>query len=311
MGFADIPANAKVWFNGKLVPWKDATVHVMTHALHYGAAQFEGVRCYATPQGSFVFRLDEHLQRLLNSCKLYRIPVPYTRDQLRDAVLGLIRANGHAACYVRPIVFRGTGAFGVNPLDNSVECAICTWEWGKYLGEEALEKGVSVQVSTWSRFAPNTLPALAKCAANYANSQLIKMEALLGGFDEGIALDVNGHVSEGSGENLFAVRDGVVYTPPLAGSILLGITRDSVVKLIGRLGLELRYETLPREFLYLADEVFFTGTAAEITPVAMIDRIPVGAGKRGPVTRKLQDAFFAVIRGEAPDEWGWLTPVPR
>ena len=309
MAFTDVPPETKVWFNGELVEWRNATVHVMTHALHYGAAQFEGIRCYGTPQGSFVFRLKEHVRRLFNSCKLYRIPVPYTPDQIEAAILDLIRTNGYKACYIRPVVFRGTGAFGVNPMDNAVETAICTWEWGSYLGEDALEKGVSVQISTWNRFAPNTMPALAKCAANYANGQLIKMEALLNGYDEGIALDVNGYVSEGSGENIFVVKDGVVYTPPLSSSVLPGITRDSVIALIEKGGYPLRYDVLSREFLYLADEVFFTGTAAEITPVARIDQIPVGEGKRGPIARNLQDRFFAVINGEMEDEWGWLTPV--
>lgn len=309
MGFAEVPPTTKVWFNGKLIDWKDATVHIMTHALHYGTAQFEGIRCYLTPQGSFVFRLDDHVKRLFESCKIYRIPISYSRQEITEAVLEVIRANEHKACYIRPIIFRGTGAFGVNPLDNSVETAICTWEWGKYLGEDALEKGVSVQVSSWNRFAPNTIPAMAKCAGNYANSQLIKMEALLNGFDEGIALDTNGYVSEGSGENIFVVRDGVVYTPAMGSSILTGFTRDAIVRLLGELDIELVFTSLSREFLYLADEVFFTGTAAEVTPVTKIDHIPVGSGLRGPITGRMQERFFALINGEIPDKHGWLTSV--
>ena len=296
--------------NGKLVPWDDARIHVGSHVIHYGSAVFEGVRCYKTPKGSAVFRLDAHTERLFNSAKIYWMELGYTPEQLNDAILETIRANRMDACYIRPIAYRGFGELGVNPLASPVEVAIMVWDWGKYLGQEALEQGVDVCVSSWTRMAPNTLPAMAKSAGNYLNSQLIKVEAVKGGFAEGIALDAAGYVSEGSGENLFAVVKGRLVTPPLVSSVLPGITRDSVLALAQKLGIAVEEKALPREMLYLADELFFTGTAAEITPIRSVDRQSVGSGKRGPVTAALQKAFFDVIECRAADEHGWLTFVP-
>jgi len=298
-----------IWMNGKLVDWKDATIHIGSHVVHYGSGVFEGARCYDTPKGSAVFRLDEHMVRLINSAKIYRMEYPLDLAGWRDAVLGTIRANKWKACYIRPIVYRGYHTLGVNPLHNPVDAAIMLWEWGAYLGAEALEQGVDVKISTWARMAPNTLPAMAKATANYANSQLIKMEALADGYSEGIALDVFGNVSEGSGQNLFVVRDGVLCTPPLSASVLGGITRDSIVTLARDLGYTVLEQNLPRELLYVSDEVFFTGTAAEVTPIRSIDKIKIGDGKRGPVTAALQSAFFAVVNGDVPDTHGWLTYV--
>jgi branched-chain amino acid aminotransferase len=298
-----------IWMNGKLVDWKDATIHIGSHVVHYGSGVFEGARCYDTPKGSAVFRLDEHMVRLINSAKIYRMEYPLDLAGWRDAVLGTIRANKWKACYIRPIVYRGYHTLGVNPLHNPVDAAIMLWEWGAYLGAEALEQGVDVKISTWARMAPNTLPAMAKATANYANSQLIKMEALADGYSEGIALDVFGNVSEGSGQNLFVVRDGVLYTPPLSASVLGGITRDSIVTLARDLGYTVIEQNLPRELLYVSDEVFFTGTAAEVTPIRSIDKIKIGDGKRGRVTAALQSAFFAVVNGDVPDSHGWLTYV--
>ena len=295
--------------NGKLVPWDDARIHVGSHVIHYGSAVFEGVRCYKTPKGSAVFRLDAHTERLFNSAKIYWMELGYTPEQLNDAILETIRANRKDACYIRPVAYRGFGELGVYPLGSPVELAIMVWDWGQYLGQEALEQGVDVCVSSWTRMAPNTLPAMAKSAGNYLNSQLIKVEAVKGGFAEGIALDAAGYVSEGSGENLFAVVKGRLVTPPLVSSILPGITRDSVLTLAQKLGIALEEKALPREMLYLADELFFTGTAAEITPIRSVDRIVVGAGRRGPVTERIQKDFFALIRGDAEDRYGWLTPL--
>lgn len=295
-----------IWFNGELVEWDKATIHVMSHVVHYGTSFFEGIRCYETPQGPAIFRLTPHLQRLIDSAKIYRTTIPYTLDQLVAAVKETVRANRLRSGYIRPVVFRGYGEIGVNPQNNPVEVAIATIEWGKYLGAEAMEQGVDVCVSSWNRFAPNTMPALAKAGGNYMNSQLIKMEALANGYAEGIALDADGHVSEGSGENLFLVRNGVVYTPPLTSSILSGITRDTVMTLLREMGVEVREQVLPREMLYIADELFFTGTAAEVTPIRSVDRIPVGAGRRGPITAAVQEAFFGIVQGERPDRYGWL-----
>ena len=296
--------------NGTLVPWDDARIHIGSHVIHYGSAVFEGVRCYKTPKGSAVFRLDAHTERLFNSAKIYWMELGYTPEQLNDAILETIRANRMDACYIRPIAYRGFGELGVNPLASPVEVAIMVWDWGKYLGQEALEQGVDVCVSSWTRMAPNTLPAMAKSAGNYLNSQLIKVEAVKGGFAEGIALDAAGYVSEGSGENLFAVVKGRLVTPPLVSSVLPGITRDSVMALAQKLGIAIEEKALPREMLYLADELFFTGTAAEITPIRSVDRQTVGSGNRGPVTAALQKAFFDVIECRAADEHGWLTFVP-
>jgi branched-chain amino acid aminotransferase len=299
-----------IWMSGKLVPWDDARIHIGSHVVHYGSAVFEGIRCYATPKGSAVFRLDAHTERLFNSAKIYWMEVPYSPEQVNAAILETIAANRLEACYIRPVVYRGAGQLGVNPLGSPVELAIMVWDWGKYLGKEALEQGVDVCVSSWTRMAPNTLPAMAKSAGNYMNSQLIKVEAVKGGFAEGIALDAQGYVSEGSGENLFAVSKGRLVTPPLVSSILPGITRDSVLVLARGLGIPVEEKPLPREMLYLVDELFFTGTAAEITPIRSVDRQKVGKGSRGPVTAALQKAFFDVIEGRVDDEHGWLTFVP-
>jgi len=296
--------------NGTLVAWDDARIHIGSHVIHYGSSVFEGVRCYKTPKGPAVFRLDAHTERLFGSAKIYWMDLGRTPEQVNDAILETIRANRLDACYIRPVAFRGVGPLGVYPLDSPVEFAVMVWDWGKYLGQEALEQGVDVCVSSWSRMAPNTLPAMAKSAGNYLNSQLIKIEAIKGGFVEGIALDSGGYVSEGSGENLFAVVKGRLVTPPLVSSVLPGITRDSVITLAHKLGIAVEEKALPREMLYLADELFFTGTAAEITPIRSVDRQQVGRGARGPVTAALQQAFFDVIECRANDEHGWLTFVP-
>jgi len=303
------PGTGKIWMNGTLIDWKDANVHIATHVIHYGSAVFEGARCYATPRGSACFRLDAHMRRLQQSAKIYRMDYNLDLAGWNEAVLETIRANDMKACYIRPIVYRGYDSLGVNPLTCPVDAAILLWEWGAYLGKEALEEGVDVKVSSWSRMAPNTLPAMAKSAANYANSALIKMEALADGYSEWIALDVAGNISEGSGQNIFMVRDGAIVTPPLGSSILGGITRDSVMTLARDLGYTVTESVIPREALYIADEVFFVGTAAEVTPVRSIDKLKIGSGKRGPVTQALQQAFFAVINGEMPDTHGWLTYV--
>jgi len=303
------PGTGKIWMNGKLVEWKDAKIHVASHVVHYATSVFEGARCYATPRGSACFRIDAHMRRLQQSMKIYRMEYPLDLNGWVEAVLETIRANDLKTCYIRPIVYRGYDSLGVNPLTCPVDAAIILWEWGTYLGKEALEQGVDVKIATWSRMAPNTLPAMAKSSANYANSGLIKMEALADGYAEAIALDVYGNVSEGSGQNLFVVRDDALVTPPLANSILGGITRDSIMTLARDLGLSVTEMSLPREALYLADEVFFVGTAAEVTPVRSIDKIRIGTGHRGPITERLQRAFFDVINGVAPDRYGWLTYV--
>jgi branched-chain amino acid aminotransferase len=300
---------AKIWFNGTFVPWEDANVHVLSHAIHYGTSFFEGMRCYETAKGSAVFRLDDHLRRLLDSMKIYRTESPYTIKQLHDATLETIRVNGIKSCYIRPIIFRGYGELGVNPVHCPVDTVIANWGWGAYLGADGLEKGVNVCVSSWNRSAPNTLPNMAKVGANYMNSQLIKLEALSNGYDEGIGLDVSGMVSEASGENIFLVRDGILYTPPVGNSVLNGITRHSIITLAGELGIRVVEQNLPREMLYIADEAFFTGTAAEVTPIASVDRIKVGIGKRGPVTEKLQSAFFDIVLGKVEDRFNWLSYV--
>ena len=303
------PGTGKIWMNGKLVEWKDARIHVASHVVHYATSVFEGARCYATPRGSACFRIDAHMRRLQQSMKIYRMEYPLDLNGWVEAVLETIRANDLKTCYIRPIVYRGYDSLGVNPLTCPVDAAIILWEWGTYLGKEALEQGVDVKIATWSRMAPNTLPAMAKSSANYANSGLIKMEALADGYAEAIALDVYGNVSEGSGQNLFVVRDDALVTPPLANSILGGITRDSIMTLARDRGLSVTEMSLPREALYLADEVFFVGTAAEVTPVRSIDKIRIGTGHRGPITERLQRAFFDVINGVAPDRYGWLTYV--
>ena len=299
----------KIWMNGSLVDWADATIHVGSHVVHYGSGVFEGARCYDTPRGSACYRLDAHMRRLFDSCKIYRMQPQVDVARLTEAVMETIRANDFKACYIRPIVYRGYNELGVNPFPCPVDTAILTWEWGAYLGHDALENGVDVRVSSWARPAANTFPTLAKTSANYANSQLIKMEAVTEGYSEGIALDTAGYLSEGSGQNLFVIRDNVIYTPPLTASILPGITRDSVLTLAADLGFRVREEMLPREMLYICDEAFFVGTAVEITPIRSVDKITVGNGRRGPITEALQTAFFDVINGEAPDRHGWLTYV--
>lgn len=301
--------NGQIWMNGSLIPWKNAHIHVASHVVHYGSSLFEGFRAYKSSRGTVIFRLHAHTQRLYNSCKIYRMEIPYSREEFNTAIIETIRANKLESCYVRPIVFRGYGTLGVDPFSSPVNCAVLVWEWGRYLGEEALEKGVDVKISTWQRMAPNTLPALAKSGANYMNSQLIKMEAKLEGYVEGIALNPNGHVSEGSGENLFVVLNGKIHTPPLSSSVLPGITRDSVIQLAKEKELDVIEEPIPREMLYVADEVFVTGSAAEVTPIRSIDKIVVGNGERGLVTKKIQDAFFSYINGEREDIYHWLTPV--
>jgi len=300
----------KIWQNGDLIPWEGAKIHITSHVVNYGSAVFEGVRYYATPSGPAVFRLNEHVQRLYDSAKIYRMEIPFAKEQIAGAMSNVVRVNRLPAGYLRPIVLRGYGEVGVNPFGSPVDVYIVTWAWGKYLGAEALEQGVDVCVSSWQRMHPNTLPAIAKAAANYMNSQLIKMEALVNGYSEGIALDSNGLVSEGSGENLFLVRNGVLYTPPISSSILPGITRDSVMCLAAEMGIPVKEQPIPREWLYLADELFFSGTAVEITPIRSVDRIQVGSGKCGPITRKLQQEFFAIIEGKTADRHKWLTVVP-
>lgn len=301
--------NGKVWMNGKLVPWKEANIHIASHVIHYGSSLFEGFRAYNTPKGTAVFRLKAHIKRLYNSCKMYRMDIPYAQEELIQAVIEIIKANNLKSCYIRPLVYRGYTSLGVDPFPNPVDCAILIWEWGEYLGEDALNNGVDVRVSSWQRMAPNTFPALAKSGANYMNSQLIKMEALLDGYAEGIALNIRGHISEGSGENIFIVIDDTIHTPPLSSSILPGIRRDTIIRLADDLGIPCVEETIPREMLYIADEVFFTGSAAEITPIRSIDKIIIGKGTRGPVTKNLQDEFFAYINGEKEDRHHWLTYI--
>ena len=299
----------KIWFNGELVPFDEAKIHVLSHVVHYGSSVFEGIRCYRTERGSAVFRLREHSRRLVDSAKIYRMEIPYTVEELDRATLDTIAASGLDACYIRPVVFRGFGRMGVNPLHNPVETVVAVWEWGQYLGDEALEAGVDVEVASWARNAPNTTPSMAKAGGNYLNSSLIKMDAVLNGVTEGIALTTDGYLSEGSGENLFLIRDGVIYTPPTALSILPGITRDAVITLARERGYTVEERLMPREALYLADELFFTGTAAEITPIRSVDHYTIGAGRRGPITAELQEAFFDVVRG-GNDPHGWLTFLP-
>ena len=295
-----------IWHNGRMIAWEQAQIHVMSHVIHYGSSVFEGVRCYAGPAGPGIFRLQEHMQRLLDSAKIYRMPIKYTLEELCSGVIDLVEANGIAPCYIRPIAFRGYGEMGVNPLKAPVEVYIANFPWGKYVpGND----GADVCISSWNRLAPNTMPALAKAGANYMNSQLIRMEAETNGYSEGIGLDVNGYLSEGSGENLFVVRGGILYTTPLANSVLNGITRNSVITIAKSLDIPVVEQALPREMLYICDEAFFTGTAAEVTHLRSVDRILVGDGTMGPVTTAIHDAFFAIVNGTKPDPYGWLTPV--
>jgi branched-chain amino acid aminotransferase len=301
--------SGKIWMNGTFVDWNDARIHIGSHVIHYGSGVFEGARCYKTPRGSACFRLDDHVVRLLNSGKIYRMDSPLDRRGWTEAIEETIRANNLKACYIRPIMYRGYSALGVNPLPCPVDAAIMVWEWEGYLGPDAQDKGVDVRVSSWNRMAPNTFPALAKSTANYANASLIKMEAVVDGYAEGIALDAAGYVSEGSGQNLFLVRDNVIYTPTAASSILPGITRDTIITIARSLGYEVREDVIPREMLYVADEAFFVGTAVEITPIRSIDRIVVGAGARGPVTAAIHRTFFDILNGEVPDSHDWLSWV--
>ncbi|HEX5109631.1 MAG TPA: branched-chain amino acid transaminase [Vicinamibacterales bacterium] len=306
---AAFPETGKIWMNGSFVDWKDARIHVGSHVVHYGSGVFEGARCYETSQGPACFRLDAHIRRLIDSARIYRMEPRYSQQQITDAVLELIRVNGFKACYIRPIVYRGYAQLGVDPSPCPIDVAIMLWEWGAYFTKDAIEKGLDVKVSTWARIAPNTMPGMAKSVANYANSQLIKMEAIAEGYAEGIALDTQGNLSEGSGQNVFIVRDGVIHTPPVGSSILAGITRDSVITIARDLGYEVREQVLPREMLYIADEVFFVGTAVEVTPIKSVDRVKVGGGERGPITAALQQRFFQIVRGDAPDTHGWLQYV--
>ncbi len=299
--------DSQIWMNGKFVPWREANIHIASHVIHYGSSIFEGFRTYDTSAGSIIFRLHDHTRRLFDSCKIYRMDIPFSQEEINQAIRKCIEANRFKECYVRPLVYRGYTSLGVNPFPNPVDCAVLVWEWGKYLGDEALEKGVDVRVSSWRRMAPDTFPALAKAGANYMNSQLIKMESAKEGYIEGIALNHAGFVSEGSGENIFVIRDGRIYTPPLSASVLPGITRDSVMTLAREKKIPVIEAEIPREMLYIADEVFFTGSAAEITPVRSIDKIEIGTGKRGPVTEELQTAFFDYINGERTDTYNWLT----
>ena len=297
----------KVWHNGEFIPWESATIHVASHVVSYGSCLFEGIRCYETPHGPAIFRLKDHTDRLVNSCKIYRIELEYSREQLQQAIVELVRLNKAKHAYIRPLVLRGYGEAGVNPLHNPIQVYLLAWKWGKYLGPEALKKGVDVCVSSWHRMAPNTLPAMAKAAANYMNSQLIQMEASTNGYVEGIALDAAGNVSEGSGENIFVIRDGKIFTPPFASAVLPGITRESIIILAEELGYTVAEQAMPRELLYIADEVFFVGTAAEVTPIRSVDRIVIGKGQAGPITRKLQERYLEIAEGRAEDKYGWLT----
>ena len=300
-----------IWMNGKQVKWDDAHVHVLSHVLHYGSSVFEGIRAYKTPKGTAIFRLGEHIERLAYSAKIYRMKLPFTTEQIERACLETVSVNRLEECYLRPLVYRGYDHVGVNPIGTPVEVAIAAYPWGKYLGDEALTKGVAVKIGTWARMAPNTLPAMAKAGGNYLNSQLLKLEAVTDGYSEAIALDTNGYVSEGSGENLFLVHKGELITPPMHNSILAGITRASILQLASEMGYRVKEMVIPREMLYVVDEAFFTGTAVEVTPVTSVDRVPVGTGEVGPVTKALQQAFFGIVKGEVPDRYGWLTPVPR
>jgi branched-chain amino acid aminotransferase len=299
----------KIWHNGKFIAWDEARIHVLSHVVSYGSSVFEGVRCYETVSGPAIFRLKEHTRRLCDSAKIYRIDVPFTQEELAQAQIELVRINQLRSCYIRPIILRGYGNMGVLPFGNPTEVYLACWEWGKYLGDEALAQGVDVCVSSWTRIAPNTLPALAKAAGNYMNSQLIRMQAHLDGYAEAIALDDSGRVSEGSGENIFVIRDGKLHTPPLGSSVLPGITRDSIATLARDLDIPVVETPIPREMLYIADEIFFTGTAAEVTPIRSVDKIQVGSGRRGPITERIQKTFFDIVSGRSEDPYGWLTPV--
>jgi len=304
-----LPKADVIWFNGKFVPWDEAKIHVLSHVLHYGSSAFEGIRVYQTPQGPAILGLEPHIKRLYRTCKIINMPIPFQHEEIKQAVVQTVARNKHQGCYVRPLVFRGYNVLGVDPQNCPVEVIIATWEWGAYLGVDALEKGVDVGVSSWRRMAPDTHPAMAKAGGNYINSQLVVMEAKRHGYAEGIVLDVQGYVSEGSGENIFVILDGKIYTPPMGNSILTGITRGFAIQLAEEKGYKILEQQIPREMLYIADEIFFTGTAAEITPVRSVDGISIGNGSRGPITQQIQSEYFSIITGEVPDRHGWLTYV--
>lgn len=299
----------KIWFNGNFVDWKDANLHVLSHVVHYGTSVFEGIRCYNTEKGPAVFRLEDHMKRLINSGKIYRMNIPYSMEDLTQAAIDTVKINELKQCYIRPVAFRGYGELGVYPMNCPVETVIAAWAWGKYLGEDAIENGVNIGTSSWRRMAPGTMPNMAKAGSNYMNSQLAKMESIANGYDEAIMLDYHGMVSEGSGENVFAVLDDVIYTPPISSSLLSGLTRDAVITLAKELSIEVREEQIPREMLYIADEIFLTGTAAEVTPVSSIDKILIGTGIRGEITKKIQEAFFSIVDGKVEDTHDWLTYI--
>ena len=299
-----------IWFNNKLIPWEDATIHVLTYALHYGSAVFEGIRAYKTDDGCKIFRLDEHINRLLNSAKIYRMNIPYSHQELKNACHIIVSSNDlNEGAYIRPIAFRGYEDLGLHVHDNPIDVVVAAWEWGPYLGNDALDNGVDACVSSWNKINPNTVPFMAKASGNYLSSTLAAMEAKQNGYNESILLDSTGMVSEGAGENIFMVKDGSLYTPPLSSSILDGITRDAVIKIAESLQLKVTQTKIPREQLYIADELFFTGTAVEITPIRSVDKISIGAGTKGPVTAKIQKAFFGLFDGSTKDSWGWLESV--
>ena len=304
-----IPKSEVIWFNGEFVPWDEAKIHVLSHVLHYGTSVFEGIRAYQTPSGPSILGLAAHVRRLFNSSKIINMPLAYSQEEISQAIIKTVARNKHNACYIRPLVFRGYEVLGVDPRTCPVEVIIATWEWGAYLGADAIEKGVDVAVSSWRRMAPDTHPAMAKVGGNYVNSQMVVMEAKRHGYIEGIVLDTQGYVSEGSGENIFVVIDGKIYTPPVGNSILVGITRSFAVTLAEEKGYPVIEQQIPRELLYIADELFFTGTAAEITPIKSVDGIEIGSGSRGPITEEIQSEFFSIITGEVDDRHGWLTPV--
>ena len=299
----------QIWMNGKFVNWADAKIHIGSHIVHYGSGVFEGARCYNTQKGSACFRLDAHIRRLYDSAKIYRMAYDLSVDAFKSAILDTIRENSYKECYIRPLIYRGYETLGVNPFSCPIDAAILVWEWGAYLGEDSIENGVDVQISSWGRGAPNRFPSVAKATANYANAQLIKMEAAVNDYSEGIALDPAGFLSERSGQNIFLLRDNAITTPPLASSALAGITRDCVITIAHDLGIPVREELQPRESLYVADEVFFTGTAAEITPIRSVDKISIGSGDRGPITQTIQKRFFDIVEGREPDTYNWLTYV--
>ncbi len=304
-----IPKADVIWFNGVFVPWDEAKVHVLSHVLHYGSSVFEGIRAYKTSNGTAILGLKPHVDRLYFSAKVMRMEIPYSREEFSDAIIATVRRNKHEECYIRPLCFRGYDTLGVYPLNCPVEIVIATWQWGAYLGPDAITKGVDVAISTWQSMAPGTLMPMAKIGGQYVNSQMVVMEARDRGVVEGISLDIHGFVSEGSGENIFVIYENTIFTPPLSASILAGITRRYAMTLAREVGHEVQEQNIPREMLYAADEVFFTGTAAEITPIKSIDGLPVGAGTRGPITQQLQEEFFAITQGTKPDRHGWLTPV--